>query len=81
MHTRQCTSNLLGRVAGLQGAGDLIPQRGSWSQAARNARCDRAGMGARRGRDASSVESSRFDGVRETASKPSDSTPRQSPPG
>ena len=50
MHKRQCPSNPLRRVAGLQVAGDLIPQRGSWSQAARNARCDRAGMGARPGR-------------------------------
>jgi hypothetical protein len=50
MPTRQYATNLLRRVAGLQVAGDLIPQRGSWSQAARNARCDHAGLGARRGR-------------------------------
>jgi len=50
MHKRQCPSNLLRRVAGLQVAGDLVPQRGSWSQAGCNARCDHAGMGARPGR-------------------------------
>ena len=50
MHNRQGTSNRLRRVAGLQVAGDLLPPRGSWLQAAPNARGDRAGLGAHRGR-------------------------------
>jgi len=74
MHKRQYATNVLRRVARLQVAGNMSPQSGSSLQPARNARCDRAGMGARMARDASLDESSRLNGVRETASRPNDST-------
>ena len=50
IHKCQYASNLLRRVARFQVVDDLIPQGRSWPQAARHARGDRTGMGARMGR-------------------------------